>query len=296
MRPTDYFQACPRIEQIHFHHPNAAPRNLRLLPALSLHAGGNGGSMTAVKPTQDVPGKLNPAAISLFLDVDGTLLDIAPRPELVEVKPGLLDDLAAVERALGGAVALVSGRPIAELDRLFTPLRLAASGVHGAELRRRPDAAIAKAHGRLGAGEWQALGRLLEQFPGSYAENKEVSFAVHYPVPGTDIAALKTALSDLMAGVAKSGEPLKLIAGNAVFEIQRPGFDKGRAIERFMAEKPFQGRRPIFIGDDEIDGPGFYAALALGGLAFSVGIELPGLSGRFPGPDAVRAWLHDLGR
>ena len=63
-----------------------------------------------------------------------------------------------------------------------------------------------------------------------------------------------------------------------------------------MEEPPFQGRQPIFIGDDEIDGPGFDAALALGGLAFSVGIELPGLSGRFPGPDAVRAWLHRLGR
>ena len=248
--------------------------------------------MRACQPTQ-----LNPKEIGLFLDVDGTLLDIAPRPEAVVVTNGLRHDLAAAEQALGGALALVSGRPIAELDRLFTPLRLAASGVHGAELRRRPDEPIARlARGRLGAGEWQALGRLLEQFPGAYAENKEVSFAVHYPVPGTDIAALKTALSDLMERVAKPGEPLKLISGKAVFEIQLPGFDKGRAIERFMAEKPFQGRRPIFVGDDEIDGPGFDAALALGGLAFSVGIELPGLSGRFPGPDAVRAWLHDLGR
>src|SRR5258707_1830739 len=94
--------------------------------------------MTAIKPTQRIPGNLNPGGIGLFLGVDGTLLDIAPRPDAVEVKAGLLDDLAAAERALGGALALVSGRPIAELDRLFAPLLLAASGIHGAELRRRP--------------------------------------------------------------------------------------------------------------------------------------------------------------
>jgi len=253
--------------------------------------------MTAKRPTQRIPENFSPGAIGLFLDVDGTLLDIAPRPEAVEVKPSLLDDLAAVERALGGAVALVSGRPIAELDLLFAPLRLAASGVHGAELRRRPDdPVVTLAPGRLDAQTWDALSGLLGEFPGSYAENKEVSFALHYPIPGTDIARLKNALSSFTERVAKPGEPLKLIAGKAVFEIQLHGFDKGRAIEQFMTEKPFHGRRPIFIGDDEIDGPGFAAALALGGFAFSVGIELPGLSGMFAGPDAVRAWLHELGQ
>ena len=253
--------------------------------------------MTATEPTQRMPGRLNPGNIGLFLDVDGTLLDIAPRPEAVEVAAGLLDDLAAVELALGGAVALVSGRTIAELDRLFAPLRFAASGVHGAELRRRPGGAVASlTPGRLGDDAWCALRRLLGEFPGSYAENKEVSFAVHYPDPGTDIGRLKHALCRLMERVAPPGEPLKLIAGRAVFELQLRGFDKGRAIERFMAEKPFSGRKPIFIGDDEIDRAGFDAALALGGLAFSVGVEFPGLSGTFAGPEAVRAWLHGLGR
>src|SRR5579885_124300 len=99
--------------------------------------------MTATKPAQRMLGKLNPGTIGLFLDVDGTLLDIAPRPEAVEVQPGLLDDLAAAERALSGALALVSGRPIAELDRLFAPLRIAASGIHGAEMRRRPGGPVA---------------------------------------------------------------------------------------------------------------------------------------------------------
>jgi len=233
----------------------------------------------------------------LFLDVDGTLLDIAPRPEAVEVKASLLEDLAAAERALGGALALVSGRPIAELDRLFAPLRLSASGVHGAEIRRRPDAPVIRlAEGQLDEDGWRELDRLLGRFPGSFAENKGVSFAVHYPDPGTDIGELRHALLRLMERIGGGSQGLKLIAGRAVFEIQLQGFDKGRAIRRFMKKKPFSGRKPIFIGDDEIDRAGFDAALARGGLAFSVGLEFPGVTGVFAGPQAVRDWLHRFGR
>ncbi|HXC29736.1 MAG TPA: trehalose-phosphatase [Stellaceae bacterium] len=243
-----------------------------------------------------MPEKLNPGTIGLFLDVDGTLLDIAPRPEAVEVTAQLLRDLAAAETALDGALALVSGRPITELDRLFTPLCLAASGVHGAELRRQPGGPITLlADGRLGDDAWNALSELLAEFPGSYAENKGVSFAVHYP-PGTDSHRVKRALLSLMESVAKPGERLKLIAGHAVFEMQLHGFDKGRAIRRFMKEKPFSGRRPVFIGDDKIDQAGFEAAVKLGGLAYAVGIDMPGVSGKFANPGAVRAWLHELGR
>lgn len=253
--------------------------------------------MTATKPMQRMPEKLNPGTIGLFLDVDGTLLDIAPRPEAVEVTEQLLRDLAAAETALDGALALVSGRPIAELDRLFAPLRLAASGVHGAELRRRPDGPITLlADGRLGDGAWNALSELLLDFPGSWAENKGVSFAVHYPYPGTNSHRVKRALLSLMASVAKPGERLKLIAGHAVFEMQLHGFDKGRAIRRFVKEAPFSGRRPVFIGDDKIDQAGFETAVKLGGVAYSVGIDMPGVSGKFANPAAVRAWLHELGR
>lgn len=253
--------------------------------------------MTATKPTQRIPGELNPEEIGLFLDVDGTLLDIAPRPDAVEVKPGLLDDLAAAERALGGAVALVSGRPVAELDGLFAPLRLAASGVHGAEFRRRPDGGvITLANGRLDDAAWRALHGVMNDFPGSYAEHKGVSFAVHYPDPGTDTVKLKGALARLMETIAPPGQALKLMAGRAVFEIQLAGFDKGRAIRRFMKQPPFRGRKPVFIGDDEIDRAGFDMALELGGFAYSVGVAMPGLSGCFSGPGAVRAWLHGFGR
>jgi trehalose 6-phosphate phosphatase len=243
------------------------------------------------------PSELPLDQMGLFLDVDGTLLDIAPRPEAVVVAAGLVDDLAACRDALDGALALVSGRPIAELDRLFAPLRLSAAGVHGAELRRLPDGEVELlAQGRFNDSFRIELDLLAGEFPDSYVEDKGVSFAVHYPDPGCDIASLKRALHRLMRVMDPSGEALRLVAGHRVFEIQLNGFDKGRAIEQFMETAPFRGRRPTFLGDDEIDRPAFDAAVALGGFAFSVGIDLPGMSGRFSGPDAVRAWLHRLAR
>src|ERR1700683_3199712 len=114
-----------------------------------------------------VPSDLPAGQMGLFLDVDGTLLDIAPRPDEVEVSPMLIDDLAAAEKILGGALALVSGRPIAELDRLFAPLRLCASGVHGAELRRSPQGPVdCLADGHLTEDDWRGAPRPLSWFPG----------------------------------------------------------------------------------------------------------------------------------
>jgi trehalose 6-phosphate phosphatase len=242
------------------------------------------------------PPRLKPREIGLFLDVDGTLLDIAPRPEAVVVSARLRDDLIAAQRALDGALALISGRRIADLDQLFAPLRLRAAGVHGAEIRQNPQGATRSlANGHFDDTAWDALNRLLSGFPGAYAENKGVSFAIHYP-EGTDASALASALSRLMTKIDPGARQLQLLAGREVFEIAPRGLDKGKAIAHFMTASPFRGRAPVFIGDDEIDRAAFDAALALGGLAFSVGVEMPGLSGAFAGPDAVRDWLHRLGR
>jgi len=239
------------------------------------------------------PFELKLQEISLFLDVDGTLLDLAPRPDEVEVPARLLDDLAAVEGALGGALALVSGRPIATLDRLFAPLRLRASGVHGAEIRYSPDdAAKLLTHRRMPDTAWGDLLGLLGDFPGTFAENKGMSFAVHHHDTDDEARALVVAVSDF---IERHGEAeLHLLAGHRVFEIKLPGFDKGTAIAHFMARAPFLGRIPVFIADDLIDRPGFETVLALGGLAFSVGETQPGLSGSFAQPSAVRAWLRGL--
>jgi trehalose 6-phosphate phosphatase len=232
--------------------------------------------------------------IALFLDVDGTLLDLAPHPDAVEVPAGLVGVLATVERRLDGALALVSGRSIAALDRLFAPLRLPASGVHGAEIRYTRDGA-----GRMPTERhmpppvWPVLVRLLEGFPGTFAEDKRASYAVHYRQASGSEADLAAALERLVARFAAFG--LELTAGQFVFEIRLPGFDKGKAIGSFMTKPPFRDRRPVFIADDAMDRAGFDMALRRGGFAYSVGRQLPGLSGSFPGPAAVRAWLEGFG-
>jgi trehalose 6-phosphate phosphatase len=239
--------------------------------------------------------ELRPREIGLFLDVDGTLLDLAPHPDAVEVPADLIDALAAAERRLAGALALISGRPIAALDRLFAPLRLPASGVHGAEIRRRRDGVGRMPRElRMPPQAWPELIRLLDRFPGTFAEDKRASFAVHYRMASCSPQELSAALARLVAGFAAF--ELELAAGNLVFEIRRPGFDKGKAIEKFMAKTPFLNRRPVFIADDAMDRAGFDAVLARDGLAYSVGRELPGLSGCFSQPAAVRTWLGRLGQ
>jgi trehalose 6-phosphate phosphatase len=229
-------------------------------------------------------------SISLFLDVDGTLIDLAPTPDAVVVSSALLEELALAERRLDGALALVSGRPIDELDRLFAPLRLRASGIHGAEIRYSPfETTRLLTQHRLSESAWDDLQTVLEIFPGAFAENKGVSFAVHYNLAGPIEGELFLALQRFVRRFAQF--ELELVAGHLVFELKLPGFDKGAAIRRFMARSPFAGRRPVFIADDKMDRPGFETVLALGGIAFSVGSEMAGLSGSFSQPAGVRAWL-----
>jgi trehalose 6-phosphate phosphatase len=229
-------------------------------------------------------------SISLFLDVDGTLLDLAPTPDAVIVSSALLDELSLAQTRLDGALALVSGRPIDELDRLFAPLRLRASGIHGAEIRYSPfEPTRTLTNDRLSEDAWVALQQLLEDFPGAFAENKGVSFAIHYNLAGPVEGELFLVLQRFVRRFAQF--ELELVAGHLVFEVKLPGFDKGAAIRRFMARAPFAGRRPVFIADDKMDRPGFETVLALGGIAFSVGSEMAGLSGSFSKPAGVRAWL-----
>src|SRR5579863_1999806 len=226
-------------------------------------------------------------AVGLFLDVDGTIIDLAPTPDAVHVPAALLDELSSLDRRLDGALALVSGRPIGEIDKLFAPLRLRAAGVHGGEIRSAPnEVSRSLATKRLPEEVWTRLSRLLRRFPGAFAENKGVSFAVHYNLAGPVGEEVCGALGDLTRQFKEL--PLELIGGHKVFEIKLAGFDKGMAVEIFMAHPPFAGRRPIFIADDRVDRPGFDKAIALGGLAFSVGAELPGVSGWFQSPAELR--------
>ncbi len=233
---------------------------------------------------------------ALFLDVDGTLLDLAPRPGAVFVPPSLIDSLARADEALGGALALVSGRSIDDLDRLFSPLQLRASGVHGAQTRFSPNdrrEADEEAEG-LPRKLWMALTEVLFDFPGTFAENKRYSFAVHYRTVPMLKQRLREALQRLIA--AHADLRLDMIHGHSVFEIKPHGFDKGKAIRRFITREPFLGRVPVFIGDDVTDESGFATVVSCGGHAFSVGHERPGVSFVFPTPENVRHWLARFGQ
>lgn len=227
---------------------------------------------------------------SLFLDVDGTLLEIAARPDDVVVPASLRDTLGVLNERLGGAVALVSGRAIADIDGLFSPLCLRASGVHGAEMRFRPDGdvEISPRH-MLSVDAVTTLRALAGRHAGTLVEDKRFSVAVHYRAEPSVGHALRADLEAFLR--TPTGEGCRILPGHMVFEIKRSGFDKGTAIAAFHAHLPFQGRRPIFIGDDVTDLPGFDRVLALGGLAYSVTTPRPGLSGHFPDVENVRTWL-----
>jgi trehalose 6-phosphate phosphatase len=229
---------------------------------------------------------------TLLLDVDGTLLDIAPTPDRVAVPGDLRLTLARLSEVTGGAIALVSGRQIAALDRLFTPLQLSAVGVHGAELRvggnmidRGLKPLPQALRDRLARGA-AAIGLL--------TEDKGYSFALHFRnAPEKESAAQELAQT---GREQFPDENLDVTANKMLFEVVRRGVSKGRGIEALMTYQPFAGRRPVFVGDDRTDEDGFVAVQGLQGLAFAVARDFPGLAGKFSTPDEVRRALTALAR
>lgn len=207
-------------------------------------------------------------AIALFLDFDGTLVEIADRPEAIRVDAGLPELLAATQRRLGGALAVLSGRPIASIDALLAPTRLAAAGVHGLEVRAEPAAPVvaASAAGALVAVRAALAGAGLPA-AGVTVEDKRLAVAVHYrqaPDRGGMVHAL-------LAAAAAPFPDLHLVAGKMVVEVKPRGVDKGTALLNFLARPPFSHRVPVMIGDDVTDEDAFRAALSAGGRAIKVG-------------------------
>ncbi len=228
-----------------------------------------------------------------FFDVDGSLIDIAPRPEAVVVPPELVRDLQRVAGAVEGALALVSGRSVAQLDALFGAGLFRASGVHGAEMRYEPDGpTVVSSVDAIPDALWEDLARVLLAYPGTFAENKRFSFAVHFRAVPQARDALHRELVSLMARHDVSG--LRLMPGHSVFELKRQNFNKGVAIRRFLAQPRFAGRKPVFVGDDVTDYPGFEAARDLGGLAYGVGACIPGTTDTFASPAEVRRWVSAI--
>ncbi len=229
---------------------------------------------------------------SAFLfDVDGTLVDIAPTPREVFVPPSLRPALARLDAASNGAVALVSGRAVADVDRLFEPLRLTVVGGHGAEFRlrggtdvRRPEAPT------LGLA---LKSRLLALAGGGVlAEDKGYAVALHYRL----VPEKETLVRDAVAEVCAEPwpVPLEILPGKAVIEIKPAGFSKGTAVRELMKLPPFAGRTPIFIGDDTTDESVFAVMPDFAGIGLSVGRQVAGAINHFECPADVRAWLERI--
>jgi trehalose 6-phosphate phosphatase len=231
--------------------------------------------------------------LALFLDVDGTLLDICLRPEDVLVPAELRAHLEAAYKALDGALALVSGRAIRDLDRLFAPLRLPAAGQHGSELRLESEGEV-RTMATRGADQAlrEAVVLLAVEHPGVEIEDKGLTLAVHYravPLAGPLLARALNAL------VARLGNGISLCRGKMVFELRDARFTKASAVEAFLERAPFSGRLPVFIGDDRTDEDGFEAAERHGGIAMPVGPTRKGARrSTFAGPADVREWLATL--
>jgi trehalose 6-phosphate phosphatase len=228
---------------------------------------------------------------ALLLDIDGTIVDIAPTPTAVRVTPSLRAVLPRLVDLTGGALALVSGRSLADIDRLFAPLRLAAVGGHGAELRptHGGDADV-----RDPLGLESALRRKLHAIAGDgvVAEDKGYAVALHYRLAPEREAQVREAVDEICGEPWDT--PIEILPGKAVIEIKHAGFSKATAVRELMARAPFRGRTPIFIGDDTTDETVFAILPELRGIGFSVGREVAGVAGRFDAPANVRAWLEKL--
>jgi trehalose 6-phosphate phosphatase len=236
------------------------------------------------------------ARSALFLDVDGTLLEIASRPELVRVPSGLPALIARRAEEREGALALISGRSLAQLDQLFQPWHGAAAGLHGIE-RRRADGTLDSILD--GASEAALnhirpkLAALADHGSGLLFEDKGGTIALHYravPEREAEIRAYAEAL------LSESETTLRLIAGKMVVEFQPTTMDKGQAIAAFLAEPPFLGRRPIFVGDDTTDEDGFVEIRRRGGRAVRVGSSgATAANYNVPTVGAVLDWLAKTG-
>jgi trehalose 6-phosphate phosphatase len=206
---------------------------------------------------------------ALFLDFDGTLVDIVERPDAVVVDPALPDVLIRLQERLGGALALISGRPIGFLDDQFRPCRFDAAGLHGLEHRIAGRLVLCDPddHPQL-RGLVERLEQTVSIKPGVLVEDKGCSVAIHWRLaPQEKDFALATA----HAAVEALGADYRVQHGKAVAEILPSAAGKGKVIERFLHHAPYQGRRPIFIGDDLTDENGFKTVNALGGLSVRIG-------------------------
>ena len=235
---------------------------------------------------------IDPDNTALFLDVDGTLLEIVDNPADVVADASLVAMLKSIETGLGGALALVSGRTLEELDRIFSPASFAVAGTHGSELRL-PDGRIERStSNRPPDTERCRLQAFVERNSGLLLEVKDTGMALHYRrAPGLEDEARQLILDV----VDRLGPAFRLIDGKKVLEIVPCTHDKGAALRRFMRHPVYADRVPVFIGDDVTDEDGFLVINELEGISVKVG-NVGETAANYSMPDvgAVRQWLEQV--
>ncbi|MCZ3386574.1 MAG: trehalose-phosphatase [Actinomycetia bacterium] len=250
--------------------------------------------MSATAPLSPPPSwvELSQQPTALFLDIDGTLLEFESHPDLVRATDSLILLLQSISGALDGAVALISGRPLIDIDRVFSPWRPFAAGGHGAEVR---GGAGTRLH-RLDSDQLRITQADLidgvAAMPGAWIEDKGYGFALHYrEAPKHEAAAV--ALVERVAGA--SNGTLEVQRGAYVQELRPASFDKGLALDELMAQPPFLQRRPVVVGDDHTDEDAFAAAHQHGGISVLVGPRDDTVAQyRIADPEAGRGWLTEI--
>jgi trehalose 6-phosphate phosphatase len=253
------------------------------------------GNDEAAPETVPVPRALVPhlRECAVLLDIDGTLLDLAPTPREVWVPPGLAKTLHRLLERTNGALALVSGRPLNDIDLIFAPEQFPAVGGHGAEMRIRGDSeAVATNAPPMDKELKRRLAAIAKLSPGILLEDKGYSLALHYRLAPHAEKAIYEAVSLIRADLPNA--PIEVLSGKCVCEIKHAGFTKATGVRELMTHEPFKGRRPFFIGDDVTDESVFAIMPDMDGLAFSVGRRAKGVAGHFDSPGDVREFLAHL--
>lgn len=233
---------------------------------------------------QDLPHP--PERAALFLDFDGTLVEIAERPDAIIVPPDLPELLERLSGRLDGALAVISGRPLAELDH-FLPVAIAKVGSHGAVLRPEPQGPLEEPALPSPPAAWRVrLATLVESFPGAFIEDKAHGFVLHYRQSPEAGPVARTLLESL---VAEAPDAFALLPARMAWEVTPRGVSKGTAVTSLMARRPFAGRLPVFVGDDVTDEAGMAVARAAGGM----GLRLQDVFGT---PPVFRDWLAEMDR
>jgi trehalose 6-phosphate phosphatase len=239
-----------------------------------------------------LPTTIDFAATALFLDIDGTLLELRDRPEEVAANDGLIALLEALSARLDGALSLVSGRSIDDIDRVFAPVKFPAAGSHGAEIRLHPQDEIETANAQLPDDVMSELVDFAASHDGLLLEHKLGGASLHYRMAPHLEEPSRRLMDDFMARV---GQEFRLIPGKMVFELAPHSHNKGQAIAAMMEHDPFAGRRPVFAGDDVTDEDGFRTVNDLQGVSIRVGDDQGSAATcTLDSVAAVRRWLETI--